>query len=185
MVVNDRSTQEDEPGLYPGSLRAGVIFGLAAALCQAIGAVAARHAMTECDALEAAFARLSTSALFCLAILICKGTLLNTISSRRKAEDHSPAPASGYLRHLVRCLVQSDRVSKTGRGQRSNTSVDQSAIRHPCCLAVDSKATHVKGFAGSDHRSCRCLLYFEMSHVCGPMSIENGAKTSERTFDYS
>ena len=84
MVVNDRSTKADEPGLYPGSVRAGVIYGLAAALCQAIGAVAARHAMTECEALEAAFARLSTSALLCLAILIGKGMLLETLKAVAK-----------------------------------------------------------------------------------------------------
>lgn len=81
MVVNDRSTKGDEPGLYPGSVRLGVAYGLAAALCQAIGAVAARHAMTECNALEAAFARLSTSAVMCLAVLVCTGRLTKTLKS--------------------------------------------------------------------------------------------------------
>ena len=78
-VVNDRSTKDDEPGLYPGSLSSGIGFGLAASLCQAIGAVMARHAMTACGALEATLIRLASAAVCVLLVVTFKRQLVATL----------------------------------------------------------------------------------------------------------
>ena len=79
MVINDRTTKEDEPGLYPGSAGTGVMFGIGAAVCQAVGAVAAKHAMTQCDPLEATFGRLAPAAIVCIAIMAFRGQFTKTI----------------------------------------------------------------------------------------------------------
>jgi drug/metabolite transporter (DMT)-like permease len=65
-TLSVRSKQDESPGLYPGSVRAGVIFGLGSAICQALGGVASKWGMEsgQCDPLEASFIRLSVSAVF-------------------------------------------------------------------------------------------------------------------------
>ena len=49
-VVSDKAARNDEPGLFPGSITGGVGVGIAAAVCQAIGAVMSRHSLQQCDA---------------------------------------------------------------------------------------------------------------------------------------
>lgn len=86
IVVADRSGQSDEPGLFPGSLMAGVNFGMGAAICQAIGAVLSRHALQDCEPLEATFVRLSVAAVCALAIVVWNRQLFSTIKQVAQPE---------------------------------------------------------------------------------------------------
>lgn len=63
-VISERANEAESPGLYPGSVRAGMVFGLLGALCQAVGQVASKLGMDQgsCVPLEASFIRLSVSA---------------------------------------------------------------------------------------------------------------------------
>ena len=85
IVVADKAAT-DEPGLFPGSLMAGVNFGIGAAVCQAIGAVLSRHALKECQPLEATFVRLSMAAICASAIVVWKGQLVTTVKQVARPE---------------------------------------------------------------------------------------------------
>lgn len=61
-VVAGQTAIEESPGLYPGSKRRGVFCGILGAICQAVGAVFATHGLATCEPIEAAFIRLSVSA---------------------------------------------------------------------------------------------------------------------------
>ncbi len=63
-VIQEGDGKEEEPGHYPGTQRAGILYGTAASACQAIGAVAAKIAMDDLGALEATFIRMLLAVLF-------------------------------------------------------------------------------------------------------------------------
>jgi len=75
VVSMDRKSEREAPGLFPGSLRHGVLIGTAGALCNALGAVASRHAMLNVDAVEAAFIRILVSAAASMVIVRAMGSL--------------------------------------------------------------------------------------------------------------
>ena len=74
-VIADRKSANESPGLFPGSTQVGVMAALAAAVCQALGAVCSKIGMEHCDPVEAAFIRLFTAAVGVLAIVAFSGHL--------------------------------------------------------------------------------------------------------------
>lgn len=61
IVVKDKRSADEAPGLFPGSTRRGVAMGVAGAVCQALGGVCSRKGMADCDSVEGAFIRLFVS----------------------------------------------------------------------------------------------------------------------------
>jgi drug/metabolite transporter (DMT)-like permease len=53
IVVSDRRSREEAPGLFRGSVWAGVGCGLGGAVCQAVGGGLSKQAMQDCGELEA------------------------------------------------------------------------------------------------------------------------------------
>ena len=75
-VVAGRKRAIESPGLLPGSRYLGVLFGILAAVCQAVGAVFSKIGMEKgCDALEATFIRLFVSLIVTLVIVLGQGRL--------------------------------------------------------------------------------------------------------------
>ena len=74
-IVVSRQAEDDVPGLYPGSTTRGIVYGLAAAVCQAIGAVMARHAMSTCGPLEATFIRLFVAGAVAFPVVLVRSEL--------------------------------------------------------------------------------------------------------------
>jgi len=63
VVVMDRKAKQEEPGLMPGKMRAGVICGVLACVCQASGGMFSKKGMENCSALEGTVIRLFIAAL--------------------------------------------------------------------------------------------------------------------------
>jgi drug/metabolite transporter (DMT)-like permease len=72
-VVSERTAQNESPGLKPGSVVAGITFGLIGAVCQAGGGVASTIGMREhsCSPIEATFIRLAFSAVLIAFVMLC------------------------------------------------------------------------------------------------------------------
>lgn len=88
IVLSDSRANVEAPGLMPGSAKTGILAGLLAAICQAIGAVFSKFAMQGpdgneiCDPLEATFIRLLLSGLIILSVTILRrelGSIARTI----------------------------------------------------------------------------------------------------------
>ncbi len=64
VVVVDKRTAGEVKAILPGNFRMGVVFGIASALCQALGGLFSQQAMAseQCSALEGAFIRLFVAA---------------------------------------------------------------------------------------------------------------------------
>ena len=62
VVVVDRKAKQEEPGLMPGKMQAGVACGVLAAACQATGGLFSAKGMVDCNPLEAAAIRLFAAA---------------------------------------------------------------------------------------------------------------------------
>ena len=78
-VVFDRTSSHESPGLYPGSVAAGVVAGVLGAVCQAGGAVCSKLGMERCDAIEASFIRLFVSAVGAFLVVSVSGELRNVL----------------------------------------------------------------------------------------------------------
>lgn len=78
-VIQDGDGKEEEPGHYPGTQRAGIVYGTVSSLCQAVGAVAAKIGMEDVGALEATFIRMLLAGGFALAVIAHKKQLASTI----------------------------------------------------------------------------------------------------------
>lgn len=82
VVLSDRKAHQESPGLLPGTLKAGIVTGVLAAICQAVGAVFSKMAMQSpeglerCDPLEATLIRLLLSGLMILVVTTAKRELL-------------------------------------------------------------------------------------------------------------
>lgn len=74
-VSLDRKALHEAPGLFPGSVFNGVTLGILGSLCNAIGAVASRHAMSDTDPVEAAFIRIAVSAVASVCLVAAVGRL--------------------------------------------------------------------------------------------------------------
>jgi drug/metabolite transporter (DMT)-like permease len=64
IVVMDKRTTGEVKAILPGNFRMGIFFGIASALCQALGGMFSQQAMAsnQCSALEGAFIRLFVAA---------------------------------------------------------------------------------------------------------------------------
>ena len=63
VVVMDRKAKQEEPGLLPGKMQAGIACGVLASACQATGGLFSAKGMVDCNPLEAAAIRLFAAAL--------------------------------------------------------------------------------------------------------------------------
>ena len=79
-VILDGDGRDEEPGHYPGSQRAGIWYGVAASLCQAGGAVAAKLGMENLGALEATFVRMLLAGVFAMIVIVAQQQLRSTLS---------------------------------------------------------------------------------------------------------
>lgn len=79
-VVADRKAASESPGLFPGTSMQGVIFGVLGAIFSAIGAVASRHGLQDCEPLEASLIRILVSAVAGCLVVIAARQLRQTIS---------------------------------------------------------------------------------------------------------
>jgi uncharacterized membrane protein len=70
LVIADQRAAAEAPGLYPGTLLAGTVFGLLGAICQAVGAAISKVGMNQCDPATATFIRLLVTIAGALAIVI-------------------------------------------------------------------------------------------------------------------
>lgn len=68
VVVGDRKAKHESPGLLPGTLREGVVYGLIAALCQAGGGAFSKLGMVDYSGLQASLIRIAVS-LVCTVLL--------------------------------------------------------------------------------------------------------------------
>lgn len=81
IVLSDSRARAESPGIMPGSAKTGILAGVSAAICQAIGAVFSKRAMqaadgTEiCDPIEATFIRLLLSGMMILVVTIARREL--------------------------------------------------------------------------------------------------------------
>lgn len=77
-VVSERSRHQESPGLYPGSQKMGVVLGLAASVCQALGALASKIGMADCGPLEGSLLRMLTGSLLTLVVVCWRKELRTT-----------------------------------------------------------------------------------------------------------
>jgi drug/metabolite transporter (DMT)-like permease len=87
IVVADRKALSEAPGIMPGAFSAGVILGTLGAVCQVIGGICSKHAMTrqvdgqfvtDCSPVEATFIRLFVSAMATVLVVFAMGKLGDT-----------------------------------------------------------------------------------------------------------
>ena len=81
VVVFDRKSKKEAPGLMPGSAKQGAIAGVLGAVCQAVGGVMSQRGMNDasgndlCSAGEATFIRILVSAMGTFAVVLMAGQL--------------------------------------------------------------------------------------------------------------
>ncbi len=80
IVVMERSSLVEAPGLFPGGTVTGVLAGLTASLCQACGGVVSKIGMDHCTALEATFWRLATAVIVAALYMLLRGQLRKTVA---------------------------------------------------------------------------------------------------------
>lgn len=85
-VISERQIKDEAPGLFPGTVRAGIVQGMLAAICLALGGVAAKVGMENCDPVEASYIRLSVSAAGALVVVTATGRFRDTIRQVTKPE---------------------------------------------------------------------------------------------------
>ncbi len=92
VVVMDRKAKQEEPGLMPGKIQAGIAFGVLAAACQAGGGLFSIKGMASCSPLEAAAIRLFVSAI---------ATSLWILSRQKYRQAFKQAIKIEHLRYVV------------------------------------------------------------------------------------
>jgi drug/metabolite transporter (DMT)-like permease len=75
VVVSDRRSRIEAPGLYHGAVLEGVLCGLGGAVCQAIGGGLSKQATKDCGELEAAAIRTTVALIVTLAYIALRGKL--------------------------------------------------------------------------------------------------------------
>jgi len=75
VVVADRRSRLESPGLLIGARRSGVLYGLLAAVCQAIGGAMSKQGMQDCGELEATLIRIWVALLLTGIWFYVRGTL--------------------------------------------------------------------------------------------------------------
>lgn len=92
VVVMDRKAKQEEPGLMPGKLPAGIACGVLAAACQAGNALFSAKGMESCDPLEATAIRLFVAA---------TATSLWILSRRKYRQGFMQTFKVEHLRYIV------------------------------------------------------------------------------------
>ena len=77
-VISERGAEQERPQIYPGEFVPGLVCGIIAALCQAIGMVASKAGLENCEPLQGSFIRI-------LAALLCSITLSILVGKARQA----------------------------------------------------------------------------------------------------
>lgn len=98
VVVADRASVAESPGLFPGSTKAGIAAGLAGAICQALGGLFSRIGMEHVGSIEGAFIRLVVSALTMIVVVAWQRRLNTTVrqlADRRLLRTFVPAVLMG------------------------------------------------------------------------------------------
>jgi drug/metabolite transporter (DMT)-like permease len=98
VVVRDRRSRSEAPGLFHGEVGAGVAFGLGGALCQAVGGGLSKQAMQSCGELEATVVRTAAALVFTWAFVLLRGKMKESIKIIFKPENLKrilPAAAMG------------------------------------------------------------------------------------------
>lgn len=86
VVVSERKSKKELPGLLPGSISWGVWCGIGSAICQALGGVLSSRAYTNpetdqslCEPVEGSFIRILVAALAALVMMTCNGKLISNL----------------------------------------------------------------------------------------------------------
>ncbi|MCH2124486.1 MAG: DMT family transporter [Pirellulaceae bacterium] len=85
-VLAEPSSEEEQPGLYPGTTWAGIGYGTLGAICMTLGAVLSKIGMENCAAAEASFIRLLVSALGALVLLLVSRQLRTTLRQVKRPD---------------------------------------------------------------------------------------------------
>ncbi len=75
VVVSDRRSRVEAPGLFQGAVVEGALCGLGGAICQAIGGGLSKQATKDCGELEAAAIRTTVALIATLAYIALRGKL--------------------------------------------------------------------------------------------------------------
>lgn len=96
VVVSDRRSRVEAPGLFHGAVLEGVLCGIGGALCQAIGGALSKEATKSTGELEAAAIRTTVAFLVTLVYISCRGKLTESIRASLTWEHFKKvAPAAG------------------------------------------------------------------------------------------
>ncbi|MDP1561510.1 MAG: DMT family transporter [Pirellulaceae bacterium] len=96
VVVTDRRSRVEAPGLFHGAVVAGVLCGLGGALCQAIGAGLSKQATKDCGELEAAAIRTTVAFVVTLMYIALRGKLAEGLRDSFRVEHLKKiVPAAG------------------------------------------------------------------------------------------
>ena len=86
VVLTDRAAAKEAPNLYPGKLAAGVGYGIAGALCQAIGGILSHEGSHDCSGLEAAVYRVAVGVVVVTLYYAFRKNLVTTVREVWKYE---------------------------------------------------------------------------------------------------
>ena len=84
IVVSEEQNPDESAGLFPGKSTTGVICALLAAVCTALGGVASKIGMEQCDPLEATFIRLFVAIPFTLIAVVATKQLKSTATELKQ-----------------------------------------------------------------------------------------------------
>jgi len=82
-VIRDRKAKDESVGLYPGSVSAGVWFGILSAVCQAMGAVCAKKGLDGIGSEEGALIRVFAAAMMALLYVMVRGHLRDVLKAMK------------------------------------------------------------------------------------------------------
>lgn len=85
-VICERSANQESPNLFPGTTFSGITLGLCGALCQAIGGLASKLGMQECEPVEASFIRIVVSAVGAFVVVTATRQFRTTAQAVLKRE---------------------------------------------------------------------------------------------------
>lgn len=85
-VILDGDGKDEEPGHYPGTQRVGILYGVAASLCQAVGLVTSKVGMEAIGPLEGTLIRMFLGGVFALLVVAGKKQLATTVSQVAKPD---------------------------------------------------------------------------------------------------
>jgi len=78
-VVAERQTKQESPGLFPGTEFNGMLAGIGAAICQAVGAIAAVKGMENCDPIQGSLIRIAAALVSASLISLFAGNLWSIV----------------------------------------------------------------------------------------------------------